>query len=383
MAGKRDEEALKAFEQAHRQAVSVPDLVFSLAARLAASRGENERARALLADLMGPTPAASAVLADLNAGRKPARPTLDVKQGAALVIHVVSSTARTRMHPETNLMRQAAALYLDPDLTPARLAQAEALELQERPAEALDALRQVKASSPWRADAQMQLAETLARMDRAGEAGPMVAEAVKSNRRDILGRAADFFRTTESYSEAIALYDRLAAMDEASGRPDWRVLYARAMSYNASGDWPAAEGDLVAALELEPDHPELLNSLGYNWVDRGEKVEAGMALIRRAVSARPDLGHIVDSYGWAFFRLGEYDEAIPYLERAAALMPTQSEVVDHLGDAYWRAGRHKEARYAWSEALRLKPEEGRQASLKQKLDGGLPAAASTSLAARP
>ena len=383
MAGKRDAEALQAFEQARRTTVSAPDVVFTLAARLAASRGETDRARAMLAGLRPPMPGASALLAEIDAGKKFARPTLDAKQGAALLIHVVSSSARTRLHPETNLMRQVAALHLDPELAPARLVQAEALEAQDRAEEAVEVLRLVKVGSPWRADAQMQLAETLARMDQADDARAMVADAAKSTRRDILARAADFYRTAGDHAEAVALYDRLMALDTAAGAPDWRVLAARAMSRNAGGDWAGAEADLLRALELEPDQPELLNSLGYNWIDRGEKLEAGMALIQRAVAARPDLGHIVDSYGWAHFRLGRYEEAVPYLERAAALAPTEAEIIDHLGDAYWQAGRQKEARYAWTEALRLKPEETREAALKAKLERGLPAAASASLAARP
>ena len=383
MAGKRDAEALQAFEQARRTTVSAPDVVFTLAARLAASRGETDRARAMLAGLRPPMPGASALLAEIDAGKKFARPALDAKQGAALLIHVVSSSARTRLHPETNLMRQVAALHLDPELAPARLVQAEALEAQDRAEEAVEVLRLVKVGSPWRADAQMQLAETLARMDQADDARAMVADAAKSTRRDILARAADFYRTAGDYAEAVALYDRLMALDAAAGAPDWRVLAARAMSRNAGGDWAGAEADLLQALELEPDQPELLNSLGYNWIDRGEKLEAGMALIQRAVAARPDLGHIVDSYGWAHFRLGRYEEAVPYLERAAALAPTEAEIIDHLGDAYWHAGRQKEARYAWTEALRLKPEETREAALKAKLERGLPAAASASLAARP
>jgi Flp pilus assembly protein TadD len=383
MAGKRDAEALQAFEQAQRTTVSAPDVVFTLAARLAASRGETDRARAMLAGLRPPMPAGSALLAEIDAGKKFVRPTLDAKQGAALLIHVVSSSARTRLHPETNLMRQVAALHLDPELAPARLVQAEALEAQDRADEAIEVLRLVKIGSPWRADAQMQLAETLARIDQADDARAMVADAAKSTRRDILARAADFYRTAGDYTEAVALYDRLMALDTAAGAPDWRVLAARSMSRNARGDWAGAEADLLQALELEPDQPELLNSLGYNWIDRGEKLEAGMALIQRAVAARPDLGHIVDSYGWAHFRLGQYAEAIPYLERAAALAPTEAEIIDHLGDAYWQAGRQKEARYAWTEALRLKPEETREASLKAKLERGLPAGASTSLAARP
>ncbi len=383
MAGKRDAEALAAFEGAKKYNVSAPDLVFTLAAELAASRGETERARAMVVGLRGPAPAATAMLEALSAGKRFSRPGLSTQKGAALIVHLVSSGGRARLHPETNLMRQAAALHLDPDLAPARLAQADALEAQDRGEEAVRMLAMVKPGSPWRADAQMQSAETLARMDRADEAATMVAEASRSTRRDILGRAADFHGATGDSLQAVALYDRIIAMDAAAGAPDWQAIYARAMALNAAGDWPGAEAGLVAALELEPDQPELLNSLGYNWVDRGDNVEEGMALIRRAVAARPDLGHIIDSYGWAFYRLGDYAQAIPYLERAAELMPNSAEVVDHLGDAYWRAGREKEARYSWGAALRLDDGGVREASLRQKLSGGLPAAASRSLAARP
>ncbi len=383
MAGKRDADALAAFESAKQLNVSAPDLVFALAAELAASRGETKRAHELLSGLRGPAPAASAMLDGLSAGKTFARPSLSTQKGAALIVHLVSSGGRTRLHPETNLMRQAAALYLDPDLAAARLVQADALEAQDRADEAIAALRQVKVDSPWRVDAQMQAAETLARMERAADAAPMLAEAVKSPRRDILGRAADFYRVNGSAAEAVTLYSRIIAMDAAAGAKDWRVIYARAMALNAAGDWPGAEADLLAALAIEPGHPELQNSLGYNWVDRGEKVEEGMALIRQAVAARPDLGHIVDSYGWAFYRMGAFEQAIPYLERAAELMPTEPETIDHLGDAYWRAGRQKEARYAWAEALRLAPDGVREAALRDKLDRGLPAAAPRSLAARP
>lgn len=383
MAAKRDAEALAAFESAKKYNVSAPDLVFTLAAELAASRGEIERARAMASGLRGPAPAATAVLEGVSNGRKFARPSLSTQKGAALIVHLVSSGGRARLHPETNLMRQASALYLDPDLAPARLAQADALDAQDRGEEAIHSLGLVRAGSVWRADAQMQAAETLARMDRADEAAAMVLEASRSTRRDILGRAADFHGANGAYAEAIVLYDRILAVDAAGGAPDWRVVYARAMALNAAGDWPGAEAGLVAALAIEPDQPELLNALGYNWVDRGENVGEGMALIRRAVAARPDLGHIIDSYGWAFFRLGDYEQAIPYLERAAQLMPNSPDVVDHLGDAYWRAGREKEARYSWAAALRLDDGGVREAPLRQKLSGGLPAAASRSLAARP
>ena len=117
---------------------------------------------------------------------------------------------------------------------------------------------------------------------------------------------------------------------------------------------------------VEPDRPEVQNFLGYGWVNRGEKVNEGMDLIRKAVAARPDQGYIVDSLGWAHFALGEYREAVETLERAAELSPSDPEIVDHLGDAYWRTGRETEAAFEWRRALELDPDVERETALRRQ-----------------
>ncbi|HNM39326.1 MAG TPA: tetratricopeptide repeat protein, partial [Giesbergeria sp.] len=83
--------------------------------------------------------------------------------------------------------------------------------------------------------------------------------------------------------------------------------------------WPPAEADFRKALELYPDQPLVLNYLGYSWVDRHMNLEEGFKMLRRAVELRPTDGYIVDSLGWAHYRLGRYDEAVKELERAIAL----------------------------------------------------------------
>ena len=80
------------------------------------------------------------------------------------------------------------------------------------------------------------------------------------------------------------------------------------------------------------------------------------AMLRRAVELRPDDGYIVDSLGWAFFRLERFDEAVLYLERAVELRPDDPVINDHLGDAYWQVGRYREARFQWERALTFEPE---------------------------
>ena len=94
-------------------------------------------------------------------------------------------------------------------------------------------------------------------------------------------------------------------------------------------------------------------------------------MIRRAVEQRPDDGYIVDSLGWAYYRLGNYDEAVKHLERAVELKPEDPTINDHLGDAYWKIGRQLEAQFQWSHARDLKPEPDDLVKIKQKLTSGL------------
>ena len=111
----------------------------------------------------------------------------------------------------------------------------------------------------------------------------------------------------------------------------------------------------------------MLNYLGYSWIDQGINLDEGMHMIRRAVEQRPDDGYIVDSLGWAYFRIGNYDEAVKQLERAVELKPEDPTINDHLGDAYWRVGRTLEAHFQWAHARDLKPEPDELPKIEEKL----------------
>ena len=117
----------------------------------------------------------------------------------------------------------------------------------------------------------------------------------------------------------------------------------------------------------------MLNYLGYSWVDQGVNLDEGMRMIRRAVEQRADDGYIVDSLGWAYFRIGNYEEAVKHLEHAVELKPEDPTINDHLGDAYWKVGRVLEARFQWAHARDLKPEPEDLAKIEEKLKVGLAA----------
>ena len=90
-------------------------------------------------------------------------------------------------------------------------------------------------------------------------------------------------------------------------------------------------------------------------------------MIQHAVAAEPQSGEIIDSLGWAYFRLGNYKDAVDKLETAVTLDPGIPEVNDHLGDAYWRVGRKTEAAFQWRRVLTLDPDARLKASVERKL----------------
>jgi tetratricopeptide (TPR) repeat protein len=382
----RDDEALAAFEQAARLPLDSSSFLTSLRARVLAAK-DPAAARKLIEmqiEETGETPETDYVLRLLEVGKPIERPTISLREGAAIAVYLASAGGVARSSPELATMRQSLALHLDADLAPARLVLADALDEQDRTEDAIAVLDKISAGSEWSSSGKLQQAWSLDRLERPVEALAAAEQALAaSRRRDVVIGVADLYRVNRNYPRAEALYSEVIRADAAAKRSDWRVLFARASAREAANNWPGAEADAVAALAIEPDRPELQNFLGYGWVNRGEKVKEGMDLIRKAVAARPDQGYVVDSLGWAHYRLGEYEAAVEHLERAAELAPSDPDIVDHLGDAYWRVGRQAEATFEWRRALGLKPEPLREAALRDKLDRGLQPFASGNLAAAP
>ncbi len=175
-------------------------------------------------------------------------------------------------------------------------------------------------------------------------------------------------RSFERSGEAAPLYSALIA----DGSEDWRLYFARGAARERLGQPEGAEADLRRALTLSPEQPDVMNYLGYTWVDRGVRLEEGLAMLRRAAELRPNSGAVLDSLGWAHFKLGNYEDALGFLERAVELEPADPILNDHLGDAYWRVGRRVEARFQWRRVLTLEPEAGLRADAERKAEAGLP-----------
>ena len=193
--------------------------------------------------------------------------------------------------------------------------------------------------------------------------------------RESLGRAR-FFR--ENYEEALPFYKELVdSLTDEEITANVESLRFRGIIYERLKRWPEAEADFKRVLRLVPDDVDTLNYLGYTWVDRGENLTEAFDMIREAVKQQPQSGAIVDSLGWAHYKLGEYDKARENLEKAVALSPSSATIIDHLGDVYWKLDRKREAGFQWKRALEFDPTDEERATIEIKLDKGLDAVPTT------
>ncbi len=191
----------------------------------------------------------------------------------------------------------------------------------------------------------------------------------------VFSSLGDMLRREERYDEAAAAYSTAIDLIDEIEERHWVLLYTRAISYERMGEWNLAEPEFRRVLDFVPDEPQVLNYLGYSLVEQRRNLDEALEMIERAVEGEPDSGYIVDSLGWAYYRLGRYEEAVPVMERAVELMPTDPILNDHLGDVYWAVGREREARFQWRRALSFGPHADMDSDLvRRKLEIGKDAA---------
>ena len=148
-----------------------------------------------------------------------------------------------------------------------------------------------------------------------------------------------------------------------------QLLYARAVRAERRDDFAAAERDLRAILERDPDNASALNALGYMLTNHSRRYREALELIDRALALMPDSAAVLDSKGWAHFRLGEHSRALSYLRQALA-KEADHEIAAHVGEALWALGRRDEAVDVWRKALADNPESDVLRETIERLDIG-------------
>ncbi|MCD7110880.1 tetratricopeptide repeat protein [Rhizobium sp. DKSPLA3] len=299
----------------------------------------------------------------------------NASQGAAAVLFSVGAALNREGAEDIVSLYLQTARALDPDSADILVMLGGIAETLKKPERAIALYGQVPQGSPMRRLSEMQLGLALAEVGKVDDAKKHLRELIDLDPKDIRSYVAygSVLSDAKDYKEMAVTYDKaIEVLGPMPKRTDWSIYFQRGIAYERLKEWEKAEPSFKKALELNPDQPQVLNYLGYSWVDKNMNLDEGLNMIRRAVELKPDDGYIVDSLGWAYFRLGQFDEAVAELERAAELMAGDPTINDHLGDAYWRVGRKLEAVFQWNQTLELKPEAEEIPKIKAKIENGLP-----------
>lgn len=333
-------------------------------------------ALAYLRSVFGPTAPGELGLAmqTLEAGQ-PLRFSLirTPAEGMAEMFFTLADVLRGENSDVYTLFYARVAEFLMPDEPQLRLLTADILEDLGQHDLAAEAYGNVPRSSSVHLTAALGLAETMRARDQLDRSvaflGDLADEYPESPGVHVT--LGDHLRRQKNYDDAIAAYSKGIDLAEAENAPNWYAYYVRGISYERTGQHDRAEADFRRTLELQPNHPSVLNYLGYMLVEQQQKLDEALSMIETAVAARPDNGYIVDSLGWVYFRLGRYQDAVAPMEMAAELMATDPIVNDHLGDVYWMVGREREAEFQWRRAMSFDPEPAELDRIRRKLEVGL------------
>ena len=276
---------------------------------------------------------------------------------------------------DLSILFASLASYCYPQYPLPYLLTASLLEKRELFDEANRIYTNIKPDSYAYYNAQFQIGKNLIQMGQIKDAESIFRKLYASYppNTDILTNLGEVSRINGQYLEAAKFYQKAVdCYPETSVAEVWPLYFAIGVSYSAANNNELAEKYLRKVLQLKPNRLTQ-NHLGYILLIQNKNIEEAFELIVSAYNPRNDDGTVTDSLGWAFFKIGDYEQAVKYLEKASDQAPSEAVIYDHLGDAYWMNGRQREAVFQWNHALGLKDDTGefdRNATLN-KLENGI------------
>ncbi|HXU93800.1 MAG TPA: tetratricopeptide repeat protein [Gallionella sp.] len=218
--------------------------------------------------------------------------------------------------------------------------------------EALAHYREVKGGE-YQFQAQLRVAYLLSKRGKLDEALESLhrAQAVDNQQRvQLLLIEAQLLREAQRIEDAYQVLQQ--GLDKLPNHPD--LLYETAMLADKLGKYEIAERLLRKLIQIKPDHAHAYNALGYSLLERNVRIPEALELVEKALQLAPDDPAIMDSVGWGYYRSGRLDESVEMLRRAFAGNP-DPEIAAHLGEVLWVRGDKEEARKVWQDSLNAHP----------------------------
>ena len=183
---------------------------------------------------------------------------------------------------------------------------------------------------------------------------------------------AQFLKNNDEFEKSILYYTETIEKIKQDHPLYTQATEGRGVAYERIGEWDRAEKDLLASLNANPNQAYVINYLAYSWIEQGVKIEKSLNMLKKANKLRSNDPYIIDSLGWALFKMEKYGESKDFLQLAVRLMPGDPIVNDHYGDVLWKNGNEIQARYYWNYVLNLeKSDDDLKKNIKKKLIKGL------------
>jgi len=209
------------------------------------------------------------------------------------------------------------------------------------------------AEGPYMLDARIRTAALLAetgQVDKALKKLKLLNEGQDNGTQiKVYLAQGEVLRNAHRDKEALGVYN--TALQNSPENTD--LLYARALTAEKLDMLDITESDLRMVLIHEPDNASALNALGYTLADRTQRLDEAKEYILKAAKLLPNDPAVLDSLGWVYFRLGQYEESIKWLSKAFALLE-DAEIAAHLGEALWMNGQKGNADKMWQRGLEMK-----------------------------
>ncbi|KLK89811.1 hypothetical protein AA309_29260 [Microvirga vignae] len=371
------EKRFKAAYEGERNTLQVVDAY----GRFLAKRGKKDEAIAVYKAFDELAPRHPIVKAALKAleENKPLTPLVtNAQDGAAELLYGLGVVGNTQGDELTAIIYLQLGLDLKPDHPLALITLGDVYERLKQFEQANTIFDRVPKDSAVRTSADIAIGQNYEQMGRGEDAMAYLDKLMKERPDDVevVMALGNVQRSRKKFAEAAETYAKAIELVGTPQRGHWILFFYRGTSYERAKQWDKAEADLKKALELVPDglpagRAQVMNYLAYSWVDRNENIDEAFKMLTKAVELAPRDGMIIDSLGWAYYRLGRYEDAVRELEKAVELKAGDPTINDHLGDAYWKIGRKIEAKFQWDHAKNSDPEHEDLVKILRKIDHGL------------
>jgi tetratricopeptide (TPR) repeat protein len=313
-------------------------------------------------------------LADVSAGKVPPPFIASPLAGASEVLFSLAAALNTDQNNDTALLYCQLALNTAADKSLSLSLLGDILAGSKSWEDSTKAYEKIPATSALHEYAETQIALNLSRLGKNDDAIARLKAVVAANPKDsdAWTTLGGIYRADEKLADAVDAYTKAIDLMPAGADQDWRLYYYRGVANDRLKNYDKSDADFRKALQISKDEPQALNYLGYSFIDRHVNTDEAIAMVKRAVELKPNDGYILDSLAWAYYNLGDYEQALVNQEHAVDLTPSDPIIAEHLGDIYWRVGRKLEAGFQWQHAIDNHPEDADRIRIQDKLKNGLP-----------